>query len=194
MKKPFLRFRLSSLLLAVTLVGALLALAMQHQEVLRLRAIADAHRWSRGSIDLAADNYRASVNDLAAAGGYVTKQVMLETAGQAQMTVTDGEGNLAAGPTADPRSSDSALSLGRLTIAADLIETTDSENNLLRALVQLAPGPSGGGTGGPCLFHVPKDRRFDQLFEMLILPGVYKRGESIDVFRLNGRTWKLTVK
>ena len=41
MKKPFLRFRLSSLLLAVTLVGALLALGKQHQEVRRLRAIVE---------------------------------------------------------------------------------------------------------------------------------------------------------
>ena len=194
MKKPFLRFRLSSLLLAVTLVGALLALGKQHQEVRRLRAIVEAHQLSRDKADLAQGRCRVFVNDLAAAGGYVNKQVMIETVGLAQMTVTDGQGNLAECPTGAPRSSDSALSLGRLTVVADLIETTDSENNLLRALVQVAPGPSGGGTGGPCLFRVPKDCRFDELFEMLIQPGVYNRGESVDAFRLNGRTWTLTLK
>lgn len=187
----WLQFRLRTLLIVVAIVGAALALWRQQLEVRELRSVVAAHGLAGGETDVTPETWRATVDDVITDEDFVIKLVTLETIGPAQITVTDGQGSLSQMATG-PRSPASTRNVSRLAIIAALSEGPDPKRHTLRQCLRISQ--SGGYVGGPGRFSVSKDRPFEDLFSMHLEPGLYQRGQSVEVCRIDDRTWTLTVK
>lgn len=187
----WLQFRLRTLLIVVAIVGAALALWRQQLEVRALRSVIAAHGLAGGETDVTPETWRATVDDVITDKDFVIKLVTLQTIGPAQITVTDGQGSLSQMATG-PRSPASPRNVSRLVIIAALSESPDLKRNTLRQCLRISQ--SGGYVGGPGRFSVSKDRPFEDLFSMHLEPGLYQRGQSVEVCRFDDRTWTLTVK
>jgi hypothetical protein len=188
-RKRLLQFGLRELLLLVVLVAALAAFWQQYQQAERLRVVIHAYDLAQDRSGLSADTFRIYVKDIAEVGDHcVVRQVVIEFLDGAHIEWTNAYG-CTASLTRPPYVRAGELMHVELTLLADLIGTNDPDNNLLRELDQL-----DSGTGSAGLSTVPEGKKLQDLVEIRIRPGVYKRGQTLELWKVNGQTRQLTVK
>jgi len=189
-RTPRSAFSLRTLFLAVLVIAAAAALIKQGQQIRELRTVMAAHDVQPARFS--AEQYSLQITKLTRSSELLTYEIAIDTLGSRRLKVGDGGDTSEMTISMDGRPE--ALAQSHILIVADLINAPDSESTMCRYLIQIHDRKTGNSVGGPSTYVVPRGKTLDDLFQILVKPGVHDRGKKIAICTFDGHTDYLTVR
>jgi len=181
------QFSLRTVFVVVLLSACCLLIFRQAREIRVLRSVTAAHGLDDSVGKLSPTDFRIQVRKLSNSLPPAVYEIVIETLGDASLTVGGRDGK-----TSSRIMARSGLRRSSVLIVADLVDDVDESTNKLRYLVQA--GTSTGSSGGRGLKPVPKAKTFAELFDVIIKPGIYPRGTPLPMSILDGDVTTLNVQ
>ncbi|HEY2840987.1 MAG TPA: hypothetical protein VGJ26_17665 [Pirellulales bacterium] len=185
----WLRFSLRTLFVATLFVAFSLLIFRQQKEIRELSGVITAHGLTESSAELLPNEFRVSVRKLSGSIPPAVYEVVIETAGEAYITVASFD------RTTSVRRYPSAareLTRSNVLIVADEISGPGDMQQRCRYLVQIG-GPNDSFAGGPGTYLLPCGKTLAELFEVVLKPGVYPRDTPLPMSVLDGNVTTLDV-
>jgi hypothetical protein len=167
------QFSLRTVFVVMLLTACVLAIFRQRREIGELRSVVTAHGLKDSAADLSPGEFRVQVRKLSNSMPPAVYEVVIETIGEATVTVTTKTSMLRGWG----HSTSNGLTRSSVLIVADEILGQDGERQC-RYFVQ-AGGPNGISAGGPGVYRLPKDKPLKDSFEVVLKDGVYPRDKPL---------------